>query len=130
MIYLDTSVLLAWIFGEDRHPPEHLWQRPLVSSRLLQYEVWTRINARGADVRSREAAEDALGRVSLVELTPVVLSRALAPWPTPTRTLDALHVATALFLRDNRQGIEVASYDTRLCAAASAAGLALAMDIG
>ena len=130
MIYLDTSVLLAWIFGEDRHPPADLWQRPLVSSRLLQYETWTRVHARGPDARAREAAEDALGRVSLVELSPIVLSRALASWPVPTRTLDALHVATALFLRDNRQGIEVASYDVRLCAAASAAGLALATDIG
>ncbi len=52
MIYLDTSVVLAQILADDRAPPEDLWEEPLVTSRLLQYEVWTRIHARrlGAEV--------------------------------------------------------------------------------
>jgi hypothetical protein len=45
VIYVETSVALAQLLAEDRCPPEHLWDAQLVSSRLTEYEVWTRINA-------------------------------------------------------------------------------------
>ena len=51
MIYLDTSVALAHLLAEDREPAESLWQQPLVSSRLLEYELWTRVNARALGAR-------------------------------------------------------------------------------
>jgi hypothetical protein len=47
VIYLDTSVALAHLLGETRRPADVLWRHPLVSSRLLQYELWTRLHARG-----------------------------------------------------------------------------------
>jgi len=31
MIYLDTSVALAHLLAEDRHPPDNLWTEVLVS---------------------------------------------------------------------------------------------------
>jgi hypothetical protein len=45
VIYLDSSVALAHLLAEDRFPPDALWDQPLVSSRLLECEVWNRINA-------------------------------------------------------------------------------------
>jgi len=39
VIYLDTSVALAYLLAEDRRPPDSLWENPLVSSRLLEYEL-------------------------------------------------------------------------------------------
>ena len=45
MIYLDSSVALAHLLAEDRFPPDELWEQPLVSSRLLECQVWNRINA-------------------------------------------------------------------------------------
>jgi len=45
MIYLDSSVALAHLLAEDRFPPDELWEEQLVSSRLLEREVWNRINA-------------------------------------------------------------------------------------
>jgi mRNA-degrading endonuclease HigB of HigAB toxin-antitoxin module len=45
MIYLDSSVALAHLLAEDRFPPDALWEEQLVSSRLLEREVWNRINA-------------------------------------------------------------------------------------
>ena len=45
MIYLDSSVALAHLLAEDRFPPDELWEEQLVSSRLLECEVWNRINA-------------------------------------------------------------------------------------
>ena len=66
-----------------------------------------------------------LDRVVMVELTPVALIRALAPFPIPVRTLDGLHLATMDFLRLNGQTVELASYDLRLNAAAQALGFDL-----
>ena len=126
MIYLDTSVALAELYAEDRRPPEALWREPLVSSRLLEYELWTRVNARGDAPTHGDAVREILARVSLVELVPPVLARALEPFPVPVRTLDALHLATAHHLVARRQRLTVATYDDRMRACAVALGLALA----
>lgn len=120
MIYLDTSVALAQLFAEDRQPPEDLWREPLTASRLLQYEVWARVHARRLEAQHGEKVLDLLDGVAYIELTPLVLARALEPFPTPVRTLDALHLATMEFLRGHGLAIELASYDARLLAAARA----------
>jgi predicted nucleic acid-binding protein len=64
--------------------------------------------------------------VALVELAPTVLARAVDPFLLPVRTLDALHLSTALFLRDRSQDISLAAFDDRLRRAAAAVGLPLA----
>lgn len=118
MIYLDSSVALAHLLAEDRYPPEGLWRELLTSSRLLEYEIWTRIHARKLVRSHGEEVRALLGRVALLELTPPVLARALEPFPRPVRTLDALHLASMTFLRAQGQSVELASYDDRLVAAA------------
>lgn len=118
MIYLDTSVALAHLLTEDRSPPEKLWKETLISSRLLEYEVWTRIHARELARTHADAVRSLLGRVALVELYPPVLARALEPFPKPVRTLDAIHLASMEFLKRQGQDIALASYDSRLNAAA------------
>jgi hypothetical protein len=118
MIYLDTSVALAHLLAEDRVPPNWLWAKSLVSSRLLEYELWTRINARGLNKSHGEAVRDVIGRIALLELTPSILARALEPFPVQVRTLDAFHLASADFLRQHGSALELASYDDRLVSAA------------
>jgi uncharacterized protein len=125
VIYLDSSVALAQLLAEDRTPPEALWRQPLVASRLLEYEVWNRLNARGLGRSHGEEARALIGRVALIELAPPVLGRALEPFPVPVRTLDALHLASVEFLRGRGQAVELASYDERLLAAAGALGIPL-----
>ena len=120
MIYLDTSVALAHLLAEDRAPPERLWREDLISSRLLEYEIWTRIHARKLARSHADEARSLLGRVALVELSPPVLARAVEPFPKPVRTLDALHLASIEFLRKQGQRISVAVYDGRLLDAARA----------
>ena len=122
MIYLDSSVALAQLFGEDQAPPESLWSESLVSSRLLQYEVMNRVLARGRVKAHVEGARDLLARVALVDLAPIVLQRALEPFPTPVRTPDALHLATLHFLREHADPVQLASYDRSLSHAARALG--------
>jgi hypothetical protein len=120
VIYLDSSVAMAHLLAEDRLPPEELWRRELVSSRLLEYEVWNRIHARRLDRSHSDAVRALIGRVALLELATPVLARALDPFPIPVRTLDALHLASIEFLRRRQQQVELASYDGRLIAAARA----------
>ncbi len=114
MIYLDTSVALAHLLAEDRIPPARLWNETLVASRLLQYELWIRLHARGLAQSHGECARQLLGRLALIELAPEVLARALEPFPMPVRTLDALHLASVEFLRGKDQNVELASYDDRM----------------
>ena len=120
MIYVDSSVALAQLFAEDRVPPDNLWRQPLTASRLLEYEVWNRLNARKLQRTHGEDARALLNRVALIELAPEVLARALEPFPVPVKTLYALHLASIEFMRGLGQKIELASYDERLVAAAQA----------
>jgi hypothetical protein len=126
LIYLDSSVALAHLLAEDRAPRADLWQAPLVASRLLAYELWTRIHARGLARSHGDEARALIDRVALIELAPPVLARALDPFPMPVRTLDALHLASIEFLRGRGQTIELASYDERMVTAARALGIAVA----
>lgn len=125
MIYLDTSVVLAQLLAEDQKPPADLWRETVVSSRLLEYEVWNRLHARNLAHTYGELARGLLARLALLELAPTVLSRALEPFPIPVRSLDALHLASAEFLRTQSQFVEVATYDARLRQAATQMGFAL-----
>ena len=120
MIYLDSSVALAYLLAEDRFPPRDLWLQQLVSSRLLEYEVWNRIHSRRLERSHGDAVRALIGRVALLELATPVLARALNSFPIPVRTLDALHLASIEFLRARQQQVELASYDGRLIAGARA----------
>ena len=126
MIYLDTSVALAHLLAEDRRPSDSLWAHTLAASRLLEYELWTRLNARGLGGTHGEAARRLIERIALLELAPVVLARALEPFPVPVRTLDALHLASIDFLLARGQTVELASYDDRLVDAARRLGIRIA----
>ena len=120
MIYLDTSVALAHLLAEDRSPPEDLWRERLISSRLLEYELWVRIHARKLGRSHGNEVRSLLSRVAFVELSPLVLARAIEAFPKAIRTLDALHLASMDFLRQHGQAISLASYDERLIEAARA----------
>ncbi|MEO7084777.1 MAG: PIN domain-containing protein [Gemmatimonadaceae bacterium] len=126
MIYLDTSVALAHLFAEDKQPPVELWAETVVSSRLLEYELWNRVNARQLGKTHGDSVRGLLDRVAFLELARPVLERSLEPFPVAVRTLDALHLASMDFLREHGQTVRLASYDTRLIAAAKRMKFAVA----
>jgi hypothetical protein len=125
MIYLDSSVALAHLLAEDRFPPEALWDQPLVSSRLLECEVWNRVNTHQLQNSHGDAVRNLIGRVAMIEMVGPVLTRALRPFPVPVRTLDAIHLSALEFVREQKQSVQLASYDERLLTAARLLGIAV-----
>jgi hypothetical protein len=118
VIYIDSSVVLADLFTEERNPPASIWLQDLMSSRLLEYEVWNRIHVReppnGLIARTRLLLE----HVEFIEMVPAALKRALEPFPISLRTLDALHISSLMYARQSDQTIALASYDKKMLAAA------------
>lgn len=118
--YVDTSVALAHVLAEDEHPPDELWARTLLSSRLLEFEMWTRIHQRGLTDSHEGSVRALLGRIAFLDIIPEVVARAAEPFPTPLRTLDALHLGTLEFLRAQGLKVDLAAYDERMRKAAGA----------
>jgi len=118
LIYIDTSVALAHLLAKDISPPDSLWEESLISSRLLEYEVWVRVNAQSLGRSHSDAVRQLLARIALIELAPPVLARALEPFPVAVRTLDALHLASLTFIQAQGQPLSLASYDERMLTAA------------
>ena len=125
MIYLDSSVVLSQLLAENRLLPRAITEDSLVSSRLLEYEIWNRIHAHGLTRSHADEVHAALERVLLIDLSPAILTRALKPFPSSVRTLDGLHLATIEHLRAGGDYIELASFDRRLVAGARALGVAI-----
>jgi predicted nucleic acid-binding protein len=75
--------------------------------------------------RDRAAVLDALSTFTLAAVTDTVLERASDPFPTALGTLDAIHLATALELRDLHPDLEFATHDRELAIAARAYGFAV-----
>lgn len=124
MIYLDSSVALAEILSQVPRPTEAFWLQSMISSRLLQFEVWNRVHAYQADAAHHDKARILLRRVGYQEMNVATLARALRPFPVAARTLDGLHLATMDHLRETGIVTALASYDGRLLAAAAAMGFA------
>ncbi len=126
MIYVDSSVVLAHLLAEVRRPPDRVWGASLVSSRLLEYEVWNVLHRRSYAESHGEWARDLLERIDLLRLAPPMLERTLESFDVPLRTLDALHLASLDYLRKERGWrIELATYDRRMADAAEAMGVPL-----
>lgn len=126
MIYLDTSALLKLV-REEEHSDAfrgYLAQRPdpAVSSVLVALETRRAVQRNTPELLPR--ADLVLGRVNLVGLNDAVVESA-GRLPDPgLRSLDAIHVATALLLGDEVSVL--VAYDKRMLAAAEAYGLPIA----
>jgi predicted nucleic acid-binding protein len=124
LAYLDTSAYVKLVLREPEHVAlaRALERWPArISSALLRAEA-ERACARYGPAWARRARE-AVATLALLPLDEAVLAAAGELAPPALRTLDALHLATALGV-GRRLGV-LFSYDERLCAAASAAGIAV-----
>jgi len=124
LLYLDSSALVKLVAREPETSAllSLLEPRPeVVSSALARVEVLRAVARAGKDQRTLERAQQVLSRLVLVAVDDPILDAAAAIEPVDLRSLDAIHLATALALRPDTEAI--VSYDGRLNAAAEAAGL-------
>jgi uncharacterized protein len=121
--YADSSALvkLVVVEPETARLEAYLAQVDgLVSSRLAATEL-ARAAGRSGHRQILQRIDDVLDAVVLVEVTRGVLAHAGALQPFELRTLDAIHLATALGL--DLPGLEFVTFDRRLGDAARASGL-------
>ena len=122
LAYLDASALVKLVLDEPQsealRQALRAWPRR-ATSRIAVVEVIRGV--RRADPRLDPRSARALSGVSLVAPSDHVLRVAAQLAPPAVRTLDAIHVATALRLRHVL--VAFVSYDRRQLEAAAAAGL-------
>lgn len=129
--YLDTSVLLAVGLDEARQLSRTEWGSLVsggaVSSRLCHLETLRRLdNLRIADEAEYERrapkVRELLDAIDLVLIDENILELASQEMPTPVGALDAVHLVTAILVRQTEPGLVVATHDPQLATAAKAHG--------
>jgi uncharacterized protein len=124
VVYLDSSALVKLVVAEPESTAlmDRLREWPgRMSSALALAEVPRALHRAGFGAAVHRRAREVLGRIALVDVDRRVLAAAAALEPSPLRTLDAIHLATALTVREELAA--VVTYDRRLQAAAERAHL-------
>ena len=119
--YVDASALVKLIVLEPDSVGFHLWY--LQTERVVTSRIGVIETRRAAGRHAHDAGElrSVLAAVEVVELDLQIADRAAMAVPPLLRTLDAIHIATALELGTSLGAF--VTYDDRLAVAARAAGL-------
>lgn len=121
--YLDSSALVKLVAVEAHSAAMYRWQEEaearLVTCDLGEAEVLRAV--RRVDTALMDRARAVLSTIDIVPLDRSHLTRAALIAPAHLRTLDAIHVVTALDLGDRLQGF--VTYNERQAAAARDHGL-------
>jgi uncharacterized protein len=126
VIYLDSSALLKLLHDEVESVALADWLAtrtgtPIVSSELAKVEV---VRAcRRIDPTTLTEATALIAGLDLVPLSGAVIDEAANVGGTTLRSLDAIHLASALSIQAELSAF--VAYDHRLAEAASTAGLEL-----
>ncbi len=121
--YIDTSALVKLVTVEPETAALHEWvadhQPELVASDLLRTELQRAVRRSGTS--EPIDIEEGLAAIDLLPATPAVFDAAAELEPDDLRTLDSVHLATALGIADDCDGL--ITYDARLADAARHHGL-------
>ena len=130
-VYVDSSVALRVLLRQATTLPTWGRWELAFASEILGVEtrrVLDRLRLAGtvSDVGLGKLQEQLAAieqSISSVTLTRTILQRASLPMATPVRTLDAIHLASALILRERRAAdLVFATHDTQQATAARALG--------
>ena len=123
--YIDTSALVKLVVAESETTALRSWlqdaDRDLVACDLVRTELMRAVRRAVPDRALRARA--VLNSVTLVEVRTGVFEEAGRLDPSAMRSLDAVHLAAALDLGDDLEGL--VTYDDRLAEAAEANGVAV-----
>jgi predicted nucleic acid-binding protein len=133
-VYAESSAVLAWLLGEEtgHSVREVLQHTELVMAsdltlvecdRVLIRAVTTGEIDEAAAADRRAHLNAAASHWHLRRVSPDIVERARHPFPAePIRTLDAIHLASALAFRSAIPGVELLSLDDRIRRAAKQLG--------
>ena len=136
-VYVESSAVLAWLLDEPpgRDVRQLLAAAPTIVASDLTLIECDRVLLRAAALGELTEAEAADRRAHLttaashwhvLHMSPEIVERARRPFPgEPIRTLDAIHLASALVARSAVAGLELLSLDDRIRKAARRLGLRL-----
>lgn len=126
LAYLDSSALvkLAVLEPETARLEAHLASREGLVTSVLAVVECGRAARRAGSRRVLQRMDEVLQAVYLIELGGLLLERAATLQPGAMRSLDAVHLATALSVED--PDLELITYDGRMADAARANGLRVA----
>jgi predicted nucleic acid-binding protein len=123
--YLDTSAAAKLVVAEPASEAMASWavthETQVIASDLLRTEL-LRATRRAAPDRMQRA-RSVLDALTLLSLPSATFERAATLDPAELRSLDALHLAAALELGDELDGI--VTYDDRMAVAAALYGVAV-----
>lgn len=124
MIYLDSSAILKLLFDEPESAALERWLSartgtPAISSQIAKIEVLR--SCRRLDANALAPARALLAGLDLVPLTTDIVDEAGNVGDALLRSLDAIHLASALSIRADLTAF--IAYDHRLAEAASGEGL-------
>lgn len=124
-VYLDSSALVKLLIMEDESAALATYldgAGPGITSVISVVELRRAVARRAAE--AADQAAELLARFELVELDRELIEAAANVGPAPLRTLDAIHLASALRVGDSLAAL--VTYDTRLADAARAVGIPVA----
>ncbi len=136
-LYAESSAILAWLLGEEAAPRVRraLAAADIVVSSDLTLVECDRVLIRAValgDITEAGAADrrarlnTAAAHWNVLRIGPGIVDRARQPFPgDPIRTLDALHLASALAARSAVAGMELLSLDERIRTVAGRLGFRL-----
>jgi len=136
VIYLESSALLPWLLGQsDAAEIRRAVDRAeVVLTSMLTFTETERVlmraesqgALRGGDAQRLRGLLNRTGASwTRMAVSAEVLSRAARAFPVePVRTLDAIHLATALEFATIFPDLRVVSFDRRICSNAEALGIA------
>jgi len=122
--YLDSSAIVKLVVREAESGALLRYlrrRRPVVSSALARTEIARALLPLGLAALKR--SQDVLSGLELLRINDRVLATAGAILPADVRSLDAIHLATAILLGTGLR--QLVTYDTRMASAARALGLAV-----
>jgi len=125
VVYLDSSAGLKLLVKEPESPALRAWLNDRggwTSSALFRTEL-VRAARRSHSARVL-AAREMIARVAIVDVDTAILNEAADLDPRTLRSLDAIHLATALRVADELEAI--VTYDRRMIEGARALGLPVA----
>ncbi len=125
LTYLDSSAIVKLVVSEPESDALRRYlrrRRPLISSALARTEVTRALLPLGEEAHRRGRA--VLDSIELIRVSDRVLEAAGGLLPYNLRSLDAIHIATALQVADTPP--QLVTYDDRMAIAASALGFPIA----